>query len=662
MRIAERLAGLTACVPSPHTTSQSANTRRTRIAAASLLAVIALLLLIADIALLQLHSGIYHVTVGNFRDEYFFENIYRQEQEINGTTYRWTRQNSILWLNQIGVGQHTLLTLDLGGRPTPADLKLSLRDQPWVAFQAQTTARHYTLLLPNTASDQLWIGISSPTFVAPGDPRQLGVKIVGFTIHNLHGGVPFPPIAQYLTQFALIVLAQLTIIRLNWRLPLQATLLCVLAATLALLLSSQLLLAMEYVPRLAFSAAILALLTWLVLPLIERWACATETGFITRHELHILWAMALGAVLVRHLGVLYPSFGGQDLGRNLDRLLATINGQLYIIAPSGEFAKGLTIYPTGPYLVLMPGSLAVGDMASLMQGGLALLDGFTALMVGLITIKLGGGKHAARLALALYAANIGAFGAMGYSFSAQIFGQWFTAPLALLLLTNSFPPTRRIWLFAMILMLFGVFSHIGVALLGIGWMGLILVLTTIAYRRIPWWGWGLFAGACLISFGFLYVEIVGPTLAHAAEKVVPRSVGSGTFFKGYRILLISGLRLAYSDIGLLLAPLGLLLLAPIVAGARTWLQRRVVPLAWLGAALFFLMVDLILDVQVRYFYFALPLILPLIALPLGRIAARGRSAQLVAWALVIAIMLPQLVLWFGGTWGDGKIPMTPLTH
>lgn len=662
MRIVERRAGLTAGVTAPHTTSQTIDTRRRLGAAGVLLALVALLLLLADMTLLQLHSGVYHVPVGNFRDEYFFEDIYRQEQEADGTTYRWTREKSTLWLNQVGVGNQTLLTLDLGGRPAATELTLTIRDQPWVAFQAQTTPRHYTMLLPPTAADQLWLGIASSTFQAAGDPRQLGVKIEGFTVHNLHTGIPFPPIAQYVSQLVFLVLAQLTLIRLNWRLPLQALLLLALAMLLAILLSSQLLLAMEYVPRLAVSAAVLALLTWLVLPLVERWACSPESGFLSVRELHILWAMALGAVLLRHVGVLYPSFGGQDLGRNLDRLIATLNGQLYIIAPSGEFAKGLTIYPTGPYLVLMPGSLITDDLAALMQGGLALLDGFTAFMVGLIAIKLGGGKHAARLALALYAANIGAFGAMSYSFSAQIFGQWFTAPLALLLLARVAPPTRRGWLFAMILMLCGVFSHIGVAFLAIGWMGLVLIFTTIAYRRIPWWGWGLFAGACLLAFGFLYVEIVGPTLTHAAEKVVPRSVGSGTIFKGYRILLINGVRLAYSDIGLLLLPLGLLLLAPRIASAQTWLQRNVLPLAWLGIVFFFLMVDLILDVQVRYFYFALPLVLPLIALPLGRIAARSRAGTVVAWAIVIAIMLPQIMLWFGGTWGDGKIPMTPLTH
>jgi hypothetical protein len=77
------------------------------------------------------------------------------------------------------------------------------------------------------------------------------------------------------------------------------------------------------------------------------------------------------------------------------------------------------------------------------------------------------------------------------------------------------------------------------------------------------------------------------------------------------------------------------------------------------------MVDLLLDVQVRYFYFALPLVLALIAIPLGRIAEWRRMPEVgrvLAWTIVIAIIVPQIALWFGGTWGEAKIPMTPLTH
>lgn len=643
--------------------SAPAITRQSLAHSLAVLGLVVLLLFIGDILMLRLHPGVHTILIGNFRDKYFLERAHRQEQEADGSTYRWTEANSTLWLNQVGVTPYTLLTLNLGGRPEAADLTLTLRDQPWVAFTAQTQPRHYTLLLPQSASEQLWIGIQSPTFRVADDPRELGVKLESFAITNLRARLPLPPLGQFASQLILLVLAQAALIRLGWGWRSQMLGLGALAIGLAVLLSSELLLTMEYMPRLVVATGVLALLTWLALPPLERWLTGAKPvvpGGI--RELHLLWALTLVACGIRLIGVLYPSFGGQDLGRNLDRLLTTISGQLVIIAPSGEFARGLTIYPPGPYLGLMPGIVATGDLGSLMQGGLALMDGITCFLTAVLVYLLGGNRHAARLALVLYAGNITAFSAMSYSFSAQIYGQWFTAPLALLLLNAlhthralqaNWITNRRIWLLAMILLLFGVFSHIGVAFLAIGWMGLLLLIITISERRIPWWAWGLFAAACLLSFGLLYIEIVGVTLQHAAERVVPRSIGSGTLFPGYRILLVNGVRLAYSDIGLALLPLGLLLV-------RIW--RYPPALAWLLTALFFLMVDLILNVQVRYFYFALPLVLAAIALFLGTIAARGRWGTLIGWALVLAVVIPQIALWYSGTWGEGKIPMTPLTH
>jgi hypothetical protein len=633
-------------------------------ATAAMLALAAIVLLLADTLLLWRHPGIYRVPVGNFRDKYFLEGTYPQETAPDGVSYRWTRGQSRLWLNEVGVGSATLLALDLGGRPEPANLRLSLRDQPWTQFTAARLPRRYTLLLPPGVSGQVWIDIASPTFTVAGDTRQLGIKLQQFTIRNLHTGIPFPPAGQYLDQVVLLALAALAAGRLGWSRAALAALLCGLALALAVLLSAELLLTTEFLPRLAAAGGALVALTWLLLPLAERWlvyGARPGGGFLARGEVRTLWSLMLGAIAIRLVGVLYPSFGGQDLGRNLDRLLATMVGQLYIIAPSGEFAKGLTIYPTGPYLALMPLYLATADMASVMQGGLAVLDGITAFLVALLAHRLGGGRQAGRLALVLYATNIAAFGAMSYSFSAQIFGQWFTAPLALLLLCCQWPPRRVTWLLALILMLCAVFSHIGVALLAIGWVGMILLIETLRRRRIAWWAWALFGAAGLVAFGFLYVEIVGQTLQHASQSVVPRSVGSGTLLRGWRILLLNGLRIGYSDIGLALLPLGLALFARHARrepGAGAW----VVPAALLLTTLFFLVVDLVLDVQVRYFYFALPLVLALIALPLGRLARRGRWGAIVAWALALAVALPQIALWYSGTWGEGKIPMTPLTH
>ena len=115
---------------------------------------------------------------------------------------------------------------------------------------------------------------------------------------------------------------------------------------------------------------------------------------------------------------------------------------------------------------------------------LATLDGTTSLLVALVARRLGGSRDAGRFALLLYAVSIPAFAVLQFGFSAQVFGQWFTAPLLLLLLASARPPQPRTWLMATLLLLFGMFSHIGVAILGVAWMGFTLLLTLLHDRRI----------------------------------------------------------------------------------------------------------------------------------------------------------------------------------
>jgi hypothetical protein len=404
------------------------------------------------------------------------------------------------------------------------------------------------------------------------------------------------------------------------------------------------------------------------LPLAERAARAeaAERPAITTwgsiDEVRLLWALMLVAVGLRLVGVLYPTFGGQDLGRNINRFITTITGQLVIIAPSGEFARGLTIYPPGPYLGLAPLVALSDDLGTILQGGLATMDGFTALLVGLVARRLGAGRAAVRVALVLYAGNIAAFGAMAYSFSAQIYGQWFTAPILLLLLLDAPKmPRPRTWVLVFLLVGFQALSHIGVMFLAVGWMGLTLAVLTLAWRRITWWGWFGYVAMCALAFAFLYIFIVDETLSHASREVLPGE--PGVLFPGYRILLVNGLRLAYTDIGLALMPLGLWLIWRAHRRASGAPLRTLAPaVGMLLAIIFFVLVDLVLNVQVRYFYFSLPLALAAIAMPLGLLAERGRLGQLAAWGVTLAMIAPYLALWFGATLAEGKISMTPLTH
>jgi hypothetical protein len=617
----------------------------------------ALMLLGADMLLLQLRSSTYPVTVGNYRDEFFLQGAHYQETADDGSTYRWTEAQSLLALAHPGVAPGAVLTLQLGGRPEPGRLDLTLNGRPWVSLTADTQPRRYALMLPPDTQEQLAVGMTSETFRVEGDPRALGVKFERFSITVLRDRTLLPSGAQYMLQLAIIVAAQLTLVRLGWDWRRQGMLLLPLALALAALLSSALLVIHSYLPNLAGAAAALAALTWLGLPLAERHL----GGMGGVREVRLLWALMLLACAVRLIGVLYPSFDGQDLGRNVRRLLLTIGGELVIIAPSSEFARGITIYPTGPYIAAMPLLTFVGDIWQYLEGAMALIDGTSAFLVAMLAWRLGGGRTAARIALLLYLASVASYSGLVYQFSAQIFGQWFTAPIALLLLAGSGDrPDLRRWGLALILLQFALYSHIGVSILGVSWFGAMLLLTLLRSRaRDVWIAWGLFFGAVALSVGFLYIHILELTLTHAGAVTQQQiSGGSGELFPGASPLMLRGARLAYADIGLALIPIGLLFA---LSAPGAW-KRRIV----LGGALivifFYLIVNALFDLQVRYYYFSIPFAMALMGLVLGRVAARGGAGRFAAWALTAWIVADGLTQWFGATFGDYVISMTPLTH
>lgn len=610
----------------------------------------ALLLLAADALLLRLHPGSYQVPVGNYRDEFFLKETNFQEA-AEGRTYRWTTARSVLELGGLGIAPYPLLRLTLGGRPEPADLHLTLNEQPWTTFPATTERRVYTLLLPPDLPTEVAIGLQSATFTPPNDSRQLGVKVENFALAWPGANLPLPTPLHYGSQLGLVLAAQLAALRLGWRWPAQALLAGGLALGLALLLSTSLLLAYVWLPRLAVAGMALAALTWLMLPQAERrlgWAGPPR-------EIRLLWGLTLLACAVRLVAVLYPTFDGQDLGRNVGRLVMSVTGQMIIIGPSSEFADGLTIYPTGPYIGVLPALTFTNDLYGVMEGAVTLLEGTTAFLVALLVRQFGGGRDAARFGALLYAGNIASFSGLVYCFSAQLWGQWFTAPLALVLLAASPRPNLRAWGFALVLLLIGVYSHIGVAILGVTWFGLLL-LFQLRHARAAWWAAGLALASGLLALALLYVDIAAITLSHAATSAT--TGGEGGLLRGWTPLLIKGLRLAYSDVGVALLPLGLLLLA----GGRRMRGRWWVLGATLLTVLLYLAVDLLLAMQVRYFYFALPFVLAVVAVLLGRTAARGRLARLAAWALVLALFASGVAQWWLTTFGSGGISMTPLTH
>jgi hypothetical protein len=617
---------------------------------AMLLAIAALLLLAADLLFLRFHSGIHTIDFGADRAAFFVTGAHALEIADDGIGYRWTTGASQIHLQQARVTPQALVSLELGGRPQPALVQLTFNGRPWVEFLAQETPREYIFALPPSESNDVEIGIMSPTFKADSDPRELGVKLVGLRL--IASDEPrYPAPAMFLAQLALVCIVQMLALRLGWPRWVQALLLMALALGLAALLFAALPLAYVYLVRLAIAALVLLALTWVGLPIVQRslaWAGDAR-------EIQLLWSLTLIACCIRLVGVLYPTFGGQDLDLNLSRLLKTMNGQLIIIALSSEFANGRTIYPPGPYLAVAPGYIVFADLPALLQGALAIVDGTTALLVALLARRLGGNTQAARLALLLYAGSATAFTVLSYSFSAQLFGQWFATPIALLLMREDQPVPVRRWAGAALLLLLAICSHIGVAILLTTWFGMIILVMLARPHRNLAWAAALLAGCCLFALAALYIDIVGIMLNHFSSL---QRTEQGRLLPGASPLLLLGMWLAYSPVGLALLPLGLVLIARSLRGLR----QLAVPLAWVLTALAFLIFDLLFGLQVRYFYFLLPLALAAIGVVLGHLASRGRWAGAAAWSVALLVAAQAVALWISATMADGKLSMTPLTH
>lgn len=613
------------------------------------------LLWLANLIAFRLHPGIYHIDVGAFRDAFWVENAYASEM-ADGRTYRWTQALTTLELVGVQQSERMVVQIASGPRPEPARIELRLNGRPWTHMPVDIGPRTALLLLPPDAPHHTSVELLSPTFRAPGDERELGFMLDAFSLHALGAAPVVPSLELLLVQVGLLVGVQLIVLRVGgrWRSQLLVgAALAIASASIAVMLLP---LSFVYLLSLTIAATILAIATWLALPRLER----TLRWAGDQRQIRILWALMLVAIAIRLTGVLYPSFNGQDLGIQLTRLNMALNGQHIIIDPSHEFGGGRTIHPTGLYIAVLPLLAVIDNPAVAIQSMVATLDGMTALFVGLLTLRLGGSQTAARLAMVLYAGSLTAFAVLTYSFSAQIFGQWFTAPVLLLLSRPGALDQPRTWLLASFALAFAIFTHIGVAILAGAWFALLVSMMLFLRRDSParYASLASFGLLILAAFVLLYSYVVVEMAASLAARLASGGAETGPLFKGATALLWKALSLAFTEIGVLLLPLALLLFF-VSPPAR---DARLAVTGLLGAALVFFLVDLLFYLQVRYLYFMLPLALALIARLLGELAARGRAGQVTVWSLAVALSFVTITLWYAATWGSYRITMVMLTH
>jgi hypothetical protein len=453
----------------------------------ALLPLLALLIVGANMALLTLWGQQpYRVDAGTYGDQLLLRNFYAQEANAAGETYRWSSNDSTIVVSGAALTPAVRARLLIGGTPADAGqslpTELTVNGRNWGTFAVASTPRRYELLLPSDTGASLRLGLSSPLTRAPGEERALGVRLDAVEL-QLGAGPLLPLPLHLLAQLACLLL--LIPICGALRLPHRATIGLLIAAALllALLQAAALPLMGMYLPRLVGVCAALALLTTTALPFARR-----QLSWVAERDLRWLWGVMLLACLLRMLPMLYPPFATHDLPLNLKRLDAVTRGVLVLIAPSAEFAGEMTIYPPAPYVALLPTYLLLDSRPLVLQFGLALLDGTGALFVGLLALRLHAGSLAGRMAALLYAGSSIGFTVLWWGFTAQAFGQWFTAPLALLLIAAAKAGQVRTWLLAGLAFLVALLTHAGVAVLAVVWVTLVLGLLLI-WARLPWRWW-----------------------------------------------------------------------------------------------------------------------------------------------------------------------------
>jgi hypothetical protein len=595
--------------------------------------------------------------------DFVLDGFHKAEEDAR-SSYRWTAGKSQIRLVQFGQGSTLVLSLKLGPAPpihAPTSFTLDYDGAHAVDVFADGKPRSYAFLVPPDSFrfNSLIVNVESETTVVPPDTRHVGLRVEAATLSFIGARFAGPSPALLVVQILFLAICALFLHRLSFHPLVNIGILSGMMLLLLVLYDRHILLAYVYLVRLLIAAGFLTLLTYLLLPVAERYA-----GWIAcPSHMRVLWGITFLACMIRLVGSLYPIFYAYDLSLNVGRLLKTILGTLVVTNNSIEFRNGVTVYPPGPYLILLPGMLARIPPNLLVQGGIALIDGVGALTVAAMARVLGTSHRTAVFSALLYAALPINFTALWWGLSAQIFGQALMLPLMCALVvamrprdcTN--PRTNALaWLTVLILLSMSFLSHIGVAILAGAWLGLAWIVLRVRQTLEPdvWWTFTVkFVISCLMGIALIYSTVAVMMVDQALA--VGNKVATSDYVPAYW-LMYRGFQIAFHEMGFWLLVPGLWLLW------RRNLPRGGMELigSWLGVVALFWAIEMMSALQVRYIYFLAPLACVGLGLLLDRLALRGQVARVVAWSVVAVLLIQGSIYWYVGTFKGLMMSVTPL--
>ncbi len=540
--------------------------------------------------------------------------------------YRWAFGAAALRWPGAGRAPHALALQVVAGSPMTVVSAWRLDDRPLLNVAILTAPRRYHLLLPATGGD-VALGMTTPTWTPPHDPRALSFAVDWATLAGLGRGAP----AWSALLGVALGLALLLGLTLLWAVPIgtRATALLGLALLAVAVLRWQRLALTTALPRwLALLVAAYPLtlgLRWLLARVARRWLPgAAPTAALMAGLVVVAW-------LVRAAALLHPQAITSDAGLHVNNLRGVVAGALIFTEDlPARAGGGPAPYPPGAYVALAP-ALLVAEPALLMTVGSALADSLT--IIGLWLVCAGAALPAAAAPLAglLYVFALPSLRSLAIGEMANVWGQALALPL---LVALARPHERRTWLALVLIALVALLGHYGVfvaALVFAGGYGLWLVASRDPQR------WPLVAAlavAALLAVG-LYYAVWWRIIVH--RPPAPAAATTGI----QRVAGALGSLVAWDDV------IGPLLLALGLAGwARLVLLRyRLAPVvsAWWAAGLLGVAPLLVSQQALRWQLWLFPTVALCGGVALAALWRRGRAAQ----ALVCAVVA---LCWLRGAW------------
>ncbi|NJO07394.1 MAG: hypothetical protein HC876_18820 [Chloroflexaceae bacterium] len=234
-----------------------------------LVAVVALLLLAAQSALLSARQPVQQLDIASRDMQYVLSGFHQAEQDTRGA-YRWTAGESTIRFDEIGQGQLQVLTLQLGpAPPVPAAPDFTLvYGRHSLSIPIALEPRRYQLMVPPDASTggSLTIALQSATVTVGDDPRPVALRVEGASL--LFTGSPVVLVTPGLALLQVLVLAMGATMALRLRLPTLAQVAVLVLLALALLAGAafERLLFGSHLLRLTLALALLTVLTLVLCP------------------------------------------------------------------------------------------------------------------------------------------------------------------------------------------------------------------------------------------------------------------------------------------------------------------------------------------------------------------------------------------------------------